>query len=413
MPIIGRGSGGGGGGGTVDAVARALINPVVGTPAETIAPGNQAFSNGKLWQNTTTGPLTIPATITVANMAAAGFTPVSAVQAGELTRFVAAKPANTVGTDNDQVMITSGVRESMILERAAGTWTYVGQFNSPKRTTVYPLADRNTIGTEISVIPGSNFWYVLLQRDGTNEPGWYSIDDQGIQSGPFVGANPATANAKELTDFVAVKPLAAAGSNGDQVVVTSGILETMVFEKTGGVWNYACQAGSPKRTTVFPLADRNAVAAELVTRPGSNFWYVLLQQDGTNAPGWYSIDDQGIQSGPFVGASPATTTAKEFTDFVAVKPLAAAGSNGDQVVVTSGILESMVFEKTGGAWNFVCQAGAPSRTSIYSVADRNAVAAELVAKPGSIFSYMLMADDGTNLKGWYFIDETGMQVGPV
>jgi hypothetical protein len=102
---------------------------------------------------------------------------------------------------------------------------------------------------------------------------------------------------------------------------------------------------------------------------------------------------------------------KESTDFVAAKPANTVGADGDQVVVSTGVLESMVFEKVAGVWTYRCQLGSPKRTSIYSVTDRTAVAAELSA--GTFFSYLLLQDDGASLKGWYFIDDSGGQAGPL
>jgi hypothetical protein len=197
--------------------------------------------------------------------------------------------------NGDQSFVTSGVFSTMAFERVAGAWSYVGQFGSPKRTTIYSVAHRDLIGARLPA--GGNFWFVLLQQDGTNAPGWYSVDSDGIQSGPFVGANPVASATVETTSFVAAKPANSVGADGDQVTITAGSMQSMVFEKVAGVWTYRCQSGLPTRLTVMPAADRTAIAAELSI--GQMFSYSLISDDGASLKGMYSVDSDGIQTGPY------------------------------------------------------------------------------------------------------------------
>lgn len=119
---------------------------------------------------------------------------------------------------------------------------------------------------------------------------------------PIVGRGSGVVSSSGIvTTFVSSKPGAGAGADGDQALVILGTLMGLLFKKIAGAWKCVGQYDSPKRSTVYTVAERDAIAAEL---QGAEFWFHLTVQDGSNAPGLYSISD-GVQTGPYVDASPA------------------------------------------------------------------------------------------------------------
>jgi hypothetical protein len=129
-----------------------------------------------------------------------------ASQDGEQTQYVAVLPTTTTLPVNSQAVVLGGnPLESMVFENVAGAITYRGQASIPIRTSIKPIADVFSIGTAMPV--GTLYWYLLTQADGTNQPGYYSIEStgfvglEGIESGPFLSPSGGSA-ADSRTVFI-------------------------------------------------------------------------------------------------------------------------------------------------------------------------------------------------------------------
>lgn len=127
------------------------------------------------------------------------------------------------------------------------------------------------------------------------------VAQNGWMLGAFGGSSgPATVTPPERTRYVAANVVAdiTLGSDGDQAIVMSGNLRGAIFENVAGVMRLRGQQEQPMRTTVYPPVQRDLIGSLLPA--GDLWWYVLTTVDGTSNPGWYSIDENGIQDGPVI-----------------------------------------------------------------------------------------------------------------
>jgi hypothetical protein len=106
---------------------------------------------------------------------------------GEATTFSNTVPDVSSAQAGDQVYITAGTFWGMILEKQDDAWRYRGQFLEPKKGSIYNSTQRGQIGSYLE--SGELFWYALTAVDGPNNPGFYAIGSDGVQSGPYLSSS--------------------------------------------------------------------------------------------------------------------------------------------------------------------------------------------------------------------------------